>query len=133
MRREGVEVRGGRLLRGAWACIQARRRGDLSALCWGYGLDCDTKYSASGFGNVDVAHENRVKISSFGVLSLKRILLLETYFNGGLSPWMSPLLLEIMMPNVKMKSGKMKKFPYTKKGTAAAKKATNKAKKSRKA
>ncbi len=37
------------------------------------------------------------------------------------------------MPNVKMKSGKIKKFPYTKKGMAAAKRATNKAKKTRKA
>jgi hypothetical protein len=98
----------------------------LNALCWGCGLDCDTKYSASGFGNVDDAHENRVKICSFGVLSLKLTLLLETHFDGGISPWMSPLFLELMMPNVKMKSGKMKKFPYTKKGMAAAKKAAGK-------
>lgn len=113
-------------MRGAWAFTQARRRGDLNALCWGCGTGYSTKSSAFRFGNVDVAYENRVKISSFGVLSLKRILLLETYLDGGISPWMSPLLLELMMPNVKMKSGKMKKFPYTKKGMAAAKKAAGK-------
>ncbi len=34
--------------------------------------------------------------------------------------------LETLMPSVKMKSGKTKKFPYTKKGMAAAKKAAGK-------
>ena len=105
----------------------------MNALCWGCGLDCNTKYSAFGFGNVDVAHENRVKISSFGVLSLKLTLLLKTHFDGGISPWVPPLFLELMMPKVKMASGKVKTYAYTPKGKAAAKKAAGKAKKTRKA
>ena len=34
--------------------------------------------------------------------------------------------METLMPSVKMKGGKTKKFPYTKKGMAAAKKAAGK-------
>ena len=34
--------------------------------------------------------------------------------------------METLLPSVKMKGGKTKKFPYTKKGMAAAKKAAGK-------